>query len=86
MQAGHTSIPARGARGSSGGGEGAKKKTRITTKAPCTHLSFFGGIPSSLVIDPKRKPFSHAFGFGFGETTVSASEPCSVVLIEISTS
>ena len=35
----HASIPARGARGSDGGvGGGLKKKTRITTKARCTHL------------------------------------------------
>ena len=35
----HASIPARGARGSDGGVEGGlKKKTRITTKARCTHL------------------------------------------------
>ena len=41
MHAGHAScsIPARGARGSDGGvGGGLKKKTRITTKARCTHL------------------------------------------------
>ena len=35
------------------------------------------------MIDPKRKPFSHASGFGFGKTTVSAPEPCSVVLMLI---
>ena len=35
------------------------------------------------MIHPKRKPFSHAFGFGFGKTVVSASELCSVVLITL---
>ena len=74
MQAGHASIPARAARGSGGGGRGAKKKTRITTKG---HALIFGGIPSFLVIliDPKRQPFSPAFGFGFGTAGVSAQGP-----------
>ena len=69
-------------RAARGGRVGAKQKTRITTKAPCTHLWRHSG--SFLVIHPKRKPFSHAFGFGFGKTVVSASELCSVVLILLS--
>ena len=57
-------------------GGGLKKKLELRPKR---HALIFGGILSFLVIDPKRKPFSHAFGFG--KTVVSASELCSVVLI-----
>ena len=61
-----------------GVGWGLNRKLELRPKR---HELIFGGIPSSLVIHPKRKPFSHAFGFGFGKTAVSASELCSVVLI-----
>ena len=61
-----------------GVGWGLNRKLELRPKR---HELIFGGIPSSLVIHPKRKPFSHAFGFGFGKTVVSASELCSVVLI-----
>ena len=63
-----------------GVGWGLNRKLELRPKR---HELIFGGIPSSLVIHPKRKPFSHAFGFGFGKTAVSASELCSVVLIRI---
>ena len=81
MQAGHASIPARAARGSGGGGRGLKRKLEVRPKR---HALIFGGIPSFLVIliDPKRQPFSPAFGFGFGTAGVSAQELCSVVLID----
>ena len=62
-----------------GVGWGLNRKLELRPKR---HELIFGGIPSSLVIHPKRKPFSHAFGFGFGKTAVSASELCSVVLIK----
>jgi hypothetical protein len=48
----HASIPARGARGSDGGagvGGGLKKKTRITTKARCTHLWQHAAFRAALV-------------------------------------
>ena len=61
-----------------GVGWGLNRKLELRPKR---HELIFGGIPSSLVIHPKRKPFSHAFGFGFGKIVVSASELCSVVLI-----
>ena len=61
-----------------GVGWGLNRKLELRPKR---HALIFGGIPSFLVIHPKRKPFSHAFGFGFGKTAVSASELCSVVLI-----
>ena len=66
-----------------GVGWGLNRKLELRPKR---HELIFGGIPSSLVIHPKRKPFSHAFGFGFGKTAVSASELCSVVLINNPTS
>ena len=61
-----------------GVGWGLNRKLELRPKR---HALIFGGIPSFLVIHPKRKPFSHAFGFGFGKIVVSASELCSVVLI-----
>ena len=63
-----------------GVGWGLNRKLELRPKR---HELIFGGIPSSLVIHPKRKPLSHAFGFGFGKTVVSASELCSVVLIVV---
>ena len=79
IHAGRTclTIPARGVRVAVKGG-----LKKILELRPKRHALIFGGIPSFLVIHPKRKPFSHAFGFGFGKIVVSASELCSVVLIK----
>ena len=69
------------------GWEGAKKKTGITTKAPCTHLWRHSELPRDTD-RPKSAnhlagPFSPALGFGFGTAGVSAQELCSVVLIMV---
>ena len=65
-----------------GVGGGLKRKLELRPKR---HALIFGGIPSFLVIliDPKRQPFSPAFGFGFGTAGVNAQELCSVVLVLI---